>query len=443
MLRRLMLLAALAIGGACDKSKDASPAPARVTADTRAPEVKQSALKVSDTVPSTASSARDQSTTAEPVALTPPATVPATLAEWEQFDYSTNAVPGSSLAPMSLGDVQRIRAIIFGKHGRVFQDDTLQRWLASRTWYHADTSFTNARLTSGERANLEVVREAEAAKHPNIESGDMRFYQNRVITTAMLGTHSPQDWEVIEAEVLANHGYVFATDDDDYDDRENRRLSSNALQQYFDERYWYERKGRFAASELSPIERQNLDTIALAIMKQNHRAASPGVMKLFKTTPLTDAMLSNVNLAELRVMRNEIYALHGRPFETPWLREYFRAQPWYAPRQDYSDADLSPIEKANIALIARREDELHQSLSTRPLDVADVRGLRFDDARRLRNEIFARHGRRFKDPTLQRYFASFSWYHPNDAFRESQLSDVERQNAALISQYEHGKFTEG
>ncbi|HKN68645.1 MAG TPA: YARHG domain-containing protein, partial [Gemmatimonadaceae bacterium] len=207
--------------------------------------------------------------------------MPATLEQWEDFDYSTKAVPASSLGPMSLADVQRIRAIIFGKHGRVFQDDTLQHWLTSRVWYHADTSFTNARLTGGERVNLEVVREAEAAKHPNIESGDMRFYQNRVITTAMLGTHSPQDWEVIEAEVLANHGYVFASDDDDYDDdRENRRLSSNALQRYFDERYWYERKGRFAASELSTIERQNLDTIALAIMKQNHRSASPGVMKL-------------------------------------------------------------------------------------------------------------------------------------------------------------------
>ena len=443
MLRRFMILAALAIAGACKESRDNAPDTARITSDTRAPGVQRSGLKVPDTVPSTASSTPDESTPPGRIALTPPATVPATLTEWERFDYSTNAVPASSLASMPLDEVQRIRAIIFGKHGRVFQDDTLQHWLASRAWYHADTSFTNTRLTSGERANLEVVREAEAAKHPHIESGDMRFYQNRVITTAMLGTHSPQDWEVIEAEVLANHGYVFAADDDDYDDRENRRLSSNALQQYFDERYWYERKGRFSASELSPIERQNLDTIALAIMKQNHRSASPGVMKLFTTTPLTDAMLSNVNLAELRVMRNEIYALHGRPFETPWLRDYFRAQPWYTPRKDYSDSDLSAVEKANIALIARREDELHQSLSTRLLDVADVRGLRFDDARRLRNEIFARHGRRFKDPALQHYFASFSWYHPNDAFRESQLSSVERQNAALISQYEHGKFTEG
>jgi hypothetical protein len=77
------------------------------------------------------------------------------------------------------------------------------------------------------------------------------------------------------------------------------------------------------------------------------------------------------------------------------------------------------------------------------LTPADVRGLRPDDARRLRNEIYARHGRRFRDPMLQRYFASFSWYKPSDGFRESQLNETERLNAALISQYEQGRFTEG
>jgi hypothetical protein len=373
------------------------------------------------------------------ITLTPPATVPATLEQWEQFDYSTNAVPASALASLPLEQVQRLRGIIFGKHGRIFQDSTLQGWLITRSWYHPDSEFDNSRLTEGEKANLEVIREAESAKHPQIEPGDMRFYQDRVITTAMLGEHSPQDWEVLEAEVLANHGYVFEFELDE----EGRRLQPSDLQQYFDERYWYHRNPHFAAEKLSPIERQNLDTIALAVMKQNKRSVSPGVMNLFRTTPLTDAMLANVNLADLRLMRNEIYARHGRPFQTAWLAEYFRQEPWYMPRKDYSDADLSSVERANIALIAKREEELHQSLSTRPLDVAEVRGLRPEDARRLRNEIYARHGRRFQDPALQRYFASFSWYKPNDAFRENQLTDTERRNAELISQYEHGKFTEG
>jgi hypothetical protein len=371
-----------------------------------------------------------------------PAPQPTSTDDWERFDYSAHAVAPASLESLPLVEVQRIRGIIFGRHGRVFQDSTLQAWLATRSWYHADTTFTNARLTAGERENLEVVRAAEAKKHTQIEPGDMRFYQDRVVTTAMLGDHSPQDWEVLEAEVLANHGYVFATDDES-EMQKNHALATDDLQHYFNERYWYKADTGYEAARLSAIEKQNLDTIALAVMRRDKRSVSPGLMNLFQATPLTERMLANVSINDLRLLRNEVYARHGRPFQTPWLAEYFRSEPWYAPRQDFSDADFSATERANIAIITKREDELHQSLGTRLLTVADVQGLIPEDARRLRNEIYARHGRRFQDPKLQRYFASFAWYKPSDAFRESQLSETERSNAALISQYEHGKFTEG
>ncbi|HKW08790.1 MAG TPA: YARHG domain-containing protein [Gemmatimonadaceae bacterium] len=377
-------------------------------------------------------------TSSATLAGSPPATATAGLDQWERFNYDSTTIAPPALASLPLAEVQRIRGIIFGRHGRIFQDSTLQEWLATRPWYHADSAFMNARLTERERENLEVVREAEAQKHPQIEPGDMRFYQNRVITTTMLGDHSPQDWEVLEAEVLANHGYVW-----DPESENDRNLQPGELQHYFDERYWYKPDSTFHASQLSAIERQNLDTIALAVMRQNKRSISFGQMNLFATTALSESMLANLPIAELRLLRNEIYARHGRRFQTTWLAETFRQQPWYTPRADFSDGNLSAVDSANIKLITSREQQLHESLSTKLLTPGDVSGLRNEDARRLRNEIYARHGRRFQDPKLQRYFASFSWYKPNGAFRENQLNETEKLNAILISQYEHGKFTEG
>lgn len=369
-----------------------------------------------------------------------PVVHPMSPGEWEHVDYKANSIAVADLKPLPLDEVQHIRVIIFGKHGRIFEDSTLQGWLASRPWYHADKKFTNASLSSNERANLDVVREAEAEKHPQIESGDMRFYQNRVLTSAMLGTHSPQDWDVLEAEVLANHGYVFSTDTSSgqFDDD-----GTIALQQYFYARYWYQAQPDFKPSGLSSIERENLDTIAVAMMRQNGRLVSPGQMNLFQANPLTDAMLRNVSIADLHLLRNEVYARHGRPFQTAWLAAYFKRFPWYKPRADYSDSELSPTERANIALITSREQSLHDELATRPLGIYDVKGLRPEDARRLRNEIYARHGRRFQDPKLQAYFSAFAWYKPNDAFREDQLNDFERLNANTIRKYETGRLTEG
>ena len=54
----------------------------------------------------------------------------------------------------------------------------------------------------------------------------------------------------------------------------------------------------------------------------------------------------------------------------------------------------------------------------------------------MRNEIFARHGREFKDPLLREYFASRPWYYPNPGFDPNSLTPLEKQNAATIQAYQ-------
>lgn len=59
--------------------------------------------------------------------------------------------------------------------------------------------------------------------------------------------------------------------------------------------------------------------------------------------------------------------------------------------------------------------------------------------RLARNEIYARHGRRFNDAQLQAYFDSKSWYHGTiapDAFDASVLNDTELANIARIQEVE-------
>ena len=53
--------------------------------------------------------------------------------------------------------------------------------------------------------------------------------------------------------------------------------------------------------------------------------------------------------------------------------------------------------------------------------------------RLARNEIYARHGYRFKDQGLQYYFNARSWYNPTtDNVPESQLNEYEKANLDLI-----------
>jgi hypothetical protein len=369
------------------------------------------------------------------------------LGAWERFDFARQRVDSSEVAKLSLPALRSLRGIVFGRHGRPFTDEPdVLAYLKTRAWYKSDTTFTNRRLSAMEKTNLDVIRAMESRKHKQIETGDMRFYQHRVITTAMLGHHTPGDWQLLEAEIGAAHGRRF--EDGEPDDVDAQGNDVWTLQKYFDERYWYRGREDYKPSELSALERANRDTVLVARMHDLGYSVAPGLMYLFQATPLTDSLLRGLNLYELRILRNEVYARHGRRFETPWLRDYFKNEPWYAPRREFTIAELSENEKANVKVIQAVEARRHEALSTTEIGFRELDGLFPEVARRLRNEIFARHGRMFKDPSLQSYFASQTWYHADPQFDAKSLTPIEKKNVSIIQEYEERaklgqRFTEG
>ena len=75
-------------------------------------------------------------------------------------------------------------------------------------------------------------------------------------------------------------------------------------------------------------------------------------------------------------------------------------------------------------------------MTTEVLTAETFEGLFTEDLRVLRNEIYARHGRVFKDAELQKTFAAMSWYQPNPAYTDSLLTEVEQKNLKLIVEAE-------
>lgn len=74
--------------------------------------------------------------------------------------------------------------------------------------------------------------------------------------------------------------------------------------------------------------------------------------------------------------------------------------------------------------------------STRSLTDVEINSLSGEMARYALNEIYARHGRKFKSADLQQYFNSKSWYRGTieaDSFNENILSNIERENVNRLS----------
>jgi len=62
---------------------------------------------------------------------------------------------------------------------------------------------------------------------------------------------------------------------------------------------------------------------------------------------------------DLRLLRNTIYAVHGRKFKDQKLKEYMGNRPWYrelVEAEDFSEKVLSDVERKNIVLLKELED---------------------------------------------------------------------------------------
>ena len=113
--------------------------------------------------------------------------------------------------------------------------------------------------------------------------------------------------------------------------------------------------------------------------------------------------------------------------------------------EEFAEAFLSRASFDNELTQTGGDYILPQSAERR-LTRDDLAGLSHLELCLARNEIYARHGRRFLNRDIAAYFAEKDWYSPDidaavfDANQESYLSEDERYNAGFMLDYEKQKF---
>lgn len=128
---------------------------------------------------------------------------------------------------------------------------------------------------------------------------------------------------------------------------------------------------------------------------------------------------------------------HKDAAETPMETDYVAVQT-EAPRETVYvtvQPTTAPVVKTGGYL-------LPESNSRRMTD-ADLSQLTHEELCFARNEIYARHGRKFDTPQVARYFEGKSWYNgtiASNQFNENTLSDVERANVNIIFDYEKSHY---
>ena len=351
--------------------------------------------------------------------------LPAVERDWTGWNLNTAALDPNKLDGLSLHELRTMRAWIFGKKGRVMEDEELQAYLLKQSWYKPNEDFTFFMLGPVEIGNLDLIREAESRAHKFIELGDLRFWADRTFSIEQLGKKSLEELRLLQAEMYAIHGGGFASDPQ--------------KAEYFRQRYWYALN---QTRDWTDADIANLATLREAERRLRGVGVLPGELDRFKDFPLTSNDLEGLSLLELRLLRNEIYARKGRDFRVAWLSAHFWDQPWYSGGGGTKDPPLNDIESKSLSAVLQAEERLRQSVSNRVIDERILHGMFLEEADKLINEIYARHGKVFSDKWLQSYFESQSWYKRNPRFSESQLSDVEKENIRLLAEHKESAANE-
>ncbi|MBU4486911.1 MAG: YARHG domain-containing protein [Candidatus Delongbacteria bacterium] len=75
-------------------------------------------------------------------------------------------------------------------------------------------------------------------------------------------------------------------------------------------------------------------------------------------------------------------------------------------------------------------------LGSETINEKDLSAFSKDEIRKLKNTIYAKHGRRFKSVDLQDYFNTKKWYTINENYSDNLLTENDLNNSKIIQKYE-------
>lgn len=210
----------------------------------------------------------------------------------------------ADLEGRTLRELNLMRNVIFARAGQVFRKEWLNTWFTAQPWYRA-SGFDPKKVSKLGHANARAIVAYEL-KLPKAELVK-RF--KSLLAKKPDGSTPEGEAQVIELQLLA-----IAT-------------GSVIPPEYYTAR--------------NPLMRRN-------------PLSSPDLLK----NPLSVDELRDLSRRDLRILRNTVFARHGRAFKTNSMRTWFERMEWYRVDPKYTDKRLTKTDLENIKLIRSVEDSI-------------------------------------------------------------------------------------
>lgn len=215
--------------------------------------------------------------------------------------YYERALTPADLDGRTLRELALMRNTIYARAGHPFRKKWLRDYFTAQPWYKPLAKDDNGKITALDRANAKLIAQAEEGqKRPDLEKR-----RDDILARQRAGKATPDD--EVELGILNTRLGQWASADADAK----------------------------PPADVSPLEDPSqLDHL------------------------ITVEQLSNLSRRDLRILRNTIYARHGRQFKSALLQAYFDTMEWYRRDPAFTEKSLTKIDTTNIRLIKSVEATL-------------------------------------------------------------------------------------
>ena len=215
--------------------------------------------------------------------------------------YYDRALTPADLQGRTLRELALMRNTIYARAGHSFRKKWLHDHFAAQPWYKPLAKDDDSKITRVDHGNVALIGQAEQ----NQKRSDLTKRRDDILARQRAGKATPED--AIELGLL------------------NTRL------------------GEWAAAEAEA--KPPTDVSPLEDPSQLDHVISVD-------------QLSNLSRRDLRILRNTVYARHGRQFKSPLLQAYFDNMSWYKANPAFTEKQLTKVDITNIRLIKSVEESL-------------------------------------------------------------------------------------
>jgi hypothetical protein len=251
----------------------------------------------------------------------------------------------------TLRELSILRNTIYARYGwDGYRKPWLRAYFHSQPWFKANPRFSYKLLGDHDRKNAHLI----AAREQGFTDIELREMRDDVYAHHGKVWNDKPKWKLQSGKIVAACSQPKGGEEEEYSDSIDCRYLKKP---------WYKANPAFTDAQLTADDKVELGLIdrgmgSFALDDENRGKSEQGLDRILKVDELRQ-----LSLRDLRLLRNTIYARHGRPFKSEILRDHFGGMSWYKIDSAYSDKLLSANDTRNITLIKSVENEFGGPLS--------------------------------------------------------------------------------